>query len=81
MICFNGNTTVNVETDPLNPDSNADGIRDGDEFDRGVCRFTERGDRPSPGMMTMTATACSMTGPLPFHRIAGLWREWRELEL
>ncbi len=46
VICFNGNTTVNVETDPLNPDSNADGIRDGDEFDRGVCRFTERGDRP-----------------------------------
>jgi len=46
MICLNGNTTITVETDPLNPDSNADGIRDGDEFDRGVCRFTESGDRP-----------------------------------
>ena len=39
MPCLDGSQTVNVETDPLNPDSNSDGIRDGDEFDKGVCRF------------------------------------------
>ena len=39
-------TLHTVETDPLNPDSNSDGIRDGDEFDHGVCRFTESQPRP-----------------------------------
>ena len=37
---------ITVETDPLNPDSNSDGIRDGDEFDHGVCRYTESQPRP-----------------------------------
>jgi hypothetical protein len=37
--CQSGVETKSVETDPLNPDSNSDGIRDGDEFDHGVCRF------------------------------------------
>ncbi|MEJ5308586.1 MAG: FG-GAP-like repeat-containing protein [Anaerolineae bacterium] len=46
VACTYGTATYDVETDPLNPDSNADGIRDGDEFNRGACRFTESGHRP-----------------------------------